>query len=167
FDRPGLRDTPAEDGAADAGATTPARDLPGRLPLTCRAVDRALAGDDEVEPRRVEPDLGEHELCSGDELRAQRRQGGAESAGRAGSRERRVGGELRQRKQAPLELGDVGVRRALLRREDSGRVDERRADDARGAGRSGELANDLSKAGPSVDRRRPTEADDELARAAE
>ena len=71
---------PAEEDAADARLKAGAPCDRERLPLPRRLVDRALAGDDEVVPARVEPDELEHELGAGE--RAPRRATRARRRGR-------------------------------------------------------------------------------------
>src|SRR5713226_8434511 len=78
--RKSLADTAAEQDATYSRHHAASGDLAGRLPAGRRAVDRALARDDEVVAGRVEAGEIEDERCTGHQLCAQRRERGTETA---------------------------------------------------------------------------------------
>src|SRR5438067_8360960 len=100
-----VADEPAEELAAHAQAPAVVQHRPGRLALERRRVRGPLAGDDEVGAARelVEADEVEHELRTGHELRAERRERGTEAAAGARTRELAVRDELLERREALLE----------------------------------------------------------------
>ena len=100
-----LVDAAAEDDAADARRGSAAR--PRRAPSRVRRrVDAPLAGDDEVVTRGSKPSASRTSVRAGDELGAERRERGAEAAGRARAGRRRTA-ERRSRERTALELRDL------------------------------------------------------------
>src|SRR4029079_19629709 len=129
-------DTSTEDDASDGRGRAPARDCCGRLPLPGGRVDRALPGDDEVVGLRVETEQVEDRLRAGHELRAERRQRGAEPAGRPGFGQIGEQSQPLDRAKALFQLGDLSGRRPLLRAEEARRVVQRRRQVAQDATRT-------------------------------
>ena len=164
-----VADDPAEQLAADAELRAPAHDGPGRLSLERRAVDHALAGDDEVGAARalVEADRVEHELGAVAQLRAERRERRAEAAARARARQVAVRLELVERAEAGFELLDrLGASRPSAGRRRVRRRVRRAAGCARRTATrigmpSRRPADDLAHPDAAVDRRRATDADEQ------
>ena len=115
------------------------RDAADHLALEALLVEEALAGDHEVGALEalVEADLVGHQVEPAHQLAAGRRQPTAEPAGGAGALEREhvdavlVEVHLGEPLEATTQQLDLGRRRALLRREHRGRVEERDAAVAR------------------------------------
>ena len=163
-ERRGLRGhRAAERGARTLGELAGSGDRRHDLALERRPVDAALPGDGEHTRahRRVQPDRLGHPCAAGDEARTERREGGAEPAGR--TRARKVGdwAQLRHRGEAALELLDRCGAGALLGPEDPRRAalaEQRVGDVGEDGRRHGQLPNDGAQAGAAVHRRAAAEA---------
>ena len=109
--------TPPNTTRSNAGLPRSAEHRRRRLALRGRRVDRPLARDDEVGAAQplAEADPVEDELRPRDELAAERRQGGAEPAGGAGTGHERERRQSARAAQPRFQLLDRGCVRALLR----------------------------------------------------
>src|SRR5262249_57176581 len=114
-----------EQDAANASTRAAARALARRLPPRGRGVDGALTREDKVVRRGIEPQKVQNHSRSRPQLGAERRERRAETARRARAGNIGVGSE---RGEAGLELPQLLWSRALLRREDAPRVEQRDVD---------------------------------------
>lgn len=162
-----LLDSTSEQGRRNAEVRAAGYGDAGRLSFGRRAVDGALAGDDQVaaERGRVEADEVEHEARPVDELAAEGGERRTETAGSARARQLGVRREGCVLSEATLELVDVFGGCALLRSEGTRRTavaEQRVAHVARRPRRDRELADDFAQARAAVDCGAPAEADEEL-----
>src|SRR5262249_49217387 len=156
-------DAPAENNAAHAFVTACPQRLTRRLPGRRGLVDRAFAGDDEVSRAEadVEVETPEDFPRPRNQLRAEQRERGPDTARRPGARKPCGRRELLHCGETALEQLDLLRRRALLRSEEPGRIQERRQRVAEDGRRRGQLVQRFSEAGAAVHRGGAAETDEQ------